>query len=92
MPTYLKYEYIFSSFRFKVGSGSAFFSQPDPDPHFFPSRIWIRGKKMSDPHPCLWVLGQGGLGRAWLLGLMKKERQGSTRKRNNQVIILNKWL
>ena len=35
MPTYLKYEYIFSSFRFKVGSGSA----------FFPSRIQIRGKK-----------------------------------------------
>ena len=26
MPTYLKYENIFSSFRFKVGSGSAFFS------------------------------------------------------------------
>ena len=32
MPTYLKYEYIFSSFRLKVGTGSAFFFQPDPDP------------------------------------------------------------
>ena len=35
MPTYLKYEYIFSSFRFKVGSG--FFFQL--------SRIRIHGKK-----------------------------------------------
>ena len=46
MPTYLKYEYIFSSLRFKVGSGvesgSGFFpAEPDPDPL----------KKMSDPHP-----------------------------------------
>ena len=39
MPTYLKYEYIFSLFRFKVRSGFAFFFssgfasfQPDSDP------------------------------------------------------------
>ena len=45
MPTYLKYKYIFfSSFRFKVGSGSVFFpAEPDPD----------QWKKMLDPHPWL---------------------------------------
>ena len=47
MPTYLKYEYIFSSFRFKVGpgSGSAFFFSAGSGSAFFPSRIRIRGKK-----------------------------------------------
>jgi len=34
--TYLpKYQYIFSSFRLKVGSGSVLFFKPDPDPYFF---------------------------------------------------------
>ena len=45
MPTDLKCEYIFfSSFWFKVGSGSGFFSR------------WAGSgslEKMSDPHPCL---------------------------------------
>ena len=48
MPTYLKINMFFSSFRFKVGfgvgSGSGCFPQAeqDPDPR----------KKMLDPHPC----------------------------------------
>ena len=41
MPTYLKYKYIFSSFRFKVGSG-----------FFFSQLSWIRiDRKMFDLHP-----------------------------------------
>ena len=37
MPTYLKYKYIFPSFRIKVGSG-LFSAEPDPDPG---KKCWI---------------------------------------------------